>query len=188
MRTTYHCVNTPGIGQNMGIMGANKQIHAEVAEMQYSHYTFDFDTHVEAVEAFLQDLTPFARSCIKSLRIVKRALAYEKEFDRCEWASAMQSISSTLSLRSLELGVVAGRPGPHGWDEITPYSGYDFGLLIECDGMSWLRDLLEIKGLQAVVEHCPPASSSSAMASYIRFSASVDTGMADFLRQSLIKS
>lgn len=196
MGTTYHCVNAPKIGQNMGIMGANKQIHAEVAEMLYSHYTLDFDTHVEAIEPFLQDLTAFSRSCIKSVRVVKRALAYEKEYDRCEWSSAIQCLSSPemgIGLRSLDLGVVAGKPGLNGWDRIAAYSASDFNLLAELEGMSWLRDLLEIKGLQemnvdAVVEHCPPATSSMAMAGYIRFSASIEAGLAGFLKEQLLRS
>jgi hypothetical protein len=177
-------------------MGANKQIHAEVAELLYGSYTFDFDTHVEAIEPFLRDLTGIARSCIKGVRLVKRALAYEKEFDRCEWSTAVECISSPdmgLSLRSLDLGVVAGKPGPNGWDRIAAYSACDFRLLVGLEGMEWMRELLEIRGLQdlnvnAVVEHCPPATSSMAMAGYIRFSASIETGLAGFLEEQLLRA
>ena len=50
---------------------------------------------------------------------------------------------------------------------------------------------LDIKGLQeldvrAVVEHCPPASNSMAMAAFVRFSASVESGFAQFLRQAML--
>lgn len=193
MSTTYHCINTPRI-ESSGIMRVNKQIHAEVAECLYSGYTFDFDTHVEAIVPFLADLTPFARSCIKSVRIVKRALAYQKEFDKCEWSGALRALtdsSSNISLRRLELGVVAGRPGENGWDRVATYCARDFELLRTQDGMEWMQYLLDFGGLkeldvQAVVEHCPPPTSSSAMANYVRFSASVEGGFREWLQGQLL--
>ncbi|KAK6438797.1 hypothetical protein LTR95_005002 [Oleoguttula sp. CCFEE 5521] len=194
MSTTYHCVNPPNVGAAIGLLGANRQIHNEAVELLYSSYTFDFDTHVEAIESFLSDLTPVARSVIKGVRIVKRALAYEKEFDRCEWATAISALTSPvlgLHLRTLSLGVVAGKPGPNGWDGIVAYTAADFKHLVELEGMEWLRDLLEIRTLtqldvHAVVEHCPPATNSMAMAGYIRFSASVESGLAEFLRDQML--
>lgn len=195
MTTTYHCLNIPRIEHHMGIIMANKQIHAEVSELLYSSYTFDFDTHVEAIIPFLRDLTPFARSCIKDIRIVKRALPYDKEFDRAEWSSALRyltSPSSNINLRRLDLGIVAGRPGRNGWDRIPTYCARDFDLLKDVAGMEWMQYLMEFKGLQeldvhAVVEHCPPATNSMAMAGYIRFSASVETGFAQFIRGQLLE-
>ncbi|KAK5169452.1 uncharacterized protein LTR77_005428 [Saxophila tyrrhenica] len=194
MNTTYHCVNIPRIEDHMGIIRTNKQIHAEVAELLYSSYTFDFDTHVEAIRPFLNDLTPFARSCIKSVRFVKKGLAYDKEFDRAEWTSAMRYLtasSSDLSLRRLELGIVAGRPGPNGWDRIAKYAPQDFDLLKDADGMQWLQYLLEFKDLveldvNAIVEHCAHATNSMAMANFIRFSASIESGFSKYLRKQLL--
>jgi len=54
-----------------------------------------------------------------------------------------------------------------------------------------LRDLLELRGLQSlsvtpIVEHCPPAASSRAMAGYIRFSASIDEGLSRFLMGEML--
>jgi len=192
--TTYHCVNSPNLSDCVGLMRANKQIHEEVAELLYSHYAFDFDNHVEAIVPFLQDLTPFSRSCVKSIRVVKRSLAYEKEFDKCEWANAMQCLSCPeigLGLQSLDLGIVAGRPGPNGWDMFPAYSATEFGWLKDMEGMEWLRDLLEIKGLRAlnvnaIVEHCPPATTSRAMAGYIRFSSSIESGLSEFLQREML--
>lgn len=194
MDTTYHCVNNPRIEGQLGILGTNKQIHAEAAEVLYGSYTFDFDSHVEAIIPFFNDLTPFARGCIKSVRFVKRAWAYDKEFDRAEWNSAMRyltSANSGINLRRLDFGVVAGRPGPNGWDRIATYTPQDFKLLKEAEGMQWMQYLLEIKGLQkldinAVVEHCPPATTSTALANFVRFSASIETGFSIFLRQHLM--
>ncbi|KAF7187926.1 hypothetical protein HII31_10826 [Pseudocercospora fuligena] len=194
MQTTYHCVNNPRIEGNLGILRANKQIHAEACELLYSSYTFDFDTHVEAILPFLSDLTPFARSCIKSMRIVKRAIPYLNEFDRCEWANALRYVTSphsNINLHHLELGVVAGRPGQNGWDRVAKYSATDFNLLCEMEGMEWMQYLLEMEGLheldvQAVIEHCPPVTSSTAMANYVRFSASVESGFSEFLKGRLL--
>jgi hypothetical protein len=196
MNSTYHCVNVPRIEDNIGILCANKQIHAEAAELLYSSYTFDFDTHVEAIRPFLHDLTPFARSCIKSIRFVKRGLAYDKEFDRAEWTSAMRYLtcsSSNLNLRRLELGIVAGRPGPNGWDRIATFAPQDFTIIKDSDGMQWMQYLLEFKGLEkldvnAIVDHCAPATTSMAMANFIRFSASIESGFAKFLGQQLLNN
>ncbi|KXL42149.1 hypothetical protein M433DRAFT_75856 [Acidomyces richmondensis BFW] len=193
-QTTYHCVNNPRIEDQLAILRANKRIHAECAELLYSSYTFDFGTHVEAIVPFLSDLTPFTRSCIKSIRLVKRALAYEKEFDRCEWSTALRYLTSSstgVSLRCLKLGVVAGRPGKNGWDRIAVYSADDMRLLRQMEGYEWMQYLLEFQGLQqldvhAVIEHCPPGTNSSAMAHYIRFSASVETGFAEYLKEQLV--
>ena len=194
MATTYHCVNVPRIEDNLAIMRTNKQIHAEVAELMYSNYTFDFDTHIEAIIPFLRDLTPATRSCIKSIRLTKRALAYIKEFDRCEWENALRYITNVdngISLRRLELGVIAGRPGENGWDRVATYSAADFNLLKTQEGMEWLQYVEEINKVQelvvqAIVEHCPSITSSNAMASYVRFSASVENGFAEYLRGKLL--
>lgn len=194
MKTTYHCINNPRIEDNLAIMRTCQRIHAEVAELLYSSYTFDFDSHVEAIIPFLSDLTPFARSCVRSIRLVKRALPYDKESDKCEWSNAMRYLTTrgnNIKIRALQLGVVAGRPGRSGWDRIATYSAADFAMLAHRDGMEWMQYLLEIEGLdfldvQPVVEHCPPASSSSAMAHYVRFSASIEAGFTDFLRARLL--
>lgn len=207
-QTTYHCLNIPDIQDNTGILGTSQQIHTECAELLYSSYTFDFDTHVEALVPFIADLTPIARRSIKSIRIVKRALAYEKEYDRAEWGNALSFLSSNLNIRRLELGIVAGRPIPNGWTNIVPYTRAEFqestllhpvpdtappDILMTGggEGMRWLHHLLKIQGLQeldvsAIVEHCPPASNSAALASFIRFSASIEKGFAEFLRDRML--
>lgn len=196
MQTTYHCVNNPRLEDNLAILRTNKQIHAEAAELLYSTYTFDFDMHVEAMIPFLRDLTPFTRSCIKSVRFVKRALPYLREFDKCEWSNALRyltNVDNHIHLRRLELGVVAGRPGENGWDRVSTYSAADFSLLKGLEGMEWMQYIEEINGLQeldvqAVIEHCPPVTSSTAMANYVRFSASVETGLAEYLKERMLAS
>lgn len=198
MPTTYHCVNSARLaGRNAAaLLSLNRQVHAEAAAVLYGGYTFDFDAHVEAVLPFLRDLSPLARAAIKGVRFVKRALPYEKEFDRAEWAAAVNGLASSevgLRLRRLEVGVVAGRPGAMGWEGVQRYKEGDFGVLCEGEGMEWTAPLIELiktmkgRGLKelevaAVVEHCPPASNSGAMERFVRFSASVDDGFSAFLK------
>ena len=194
MHTTYHCVNARYLTDKLAILRANRQVYRECSAVLYGGFTFDFDTHVEAIVPFLADLSPTARRCIRSVRLTKRALAYDKDFDRCEWANALKYLTeqgNDIALRRLELGVVAGRPGPQGWLDIQPYTATDMAAVQHFEGMEWIQSLLAITGLtelsvQAVVEHCPPVSNSSAMLDYVRFSASVESGFSDFLRQHLL--
>ncbi|GAB7356445.1 hypothetical protein MBLNU459_g7214t1 [Dothideomycetes sp. NU459] len=191
MRTTYHLLTNPSL--EAAILGASARLHAEAAALLYGAYTFDFDTHVEAVVPFLSDLGPLARSRVRSLRLVKRALPYEKDFDRAEWAAACDYLALNLpGLRALALGIVAGKPGPAGWDGVPPFSKTDLHYMLEMggDGWEWVRDLLGITGLEVldvepVVEHCPPPM-SMAMARYVRFSASIDGSFAEFLKERMM--
>jgi hypothetical protein len=197
MTTTYHCINAAAhMAANVSILRASRQIHAEAAELLYSSYTWDFDSHIEAIVPFLRDRTPLARRSIHSLRLVQRPLAYLREFDRCEWSHALRYLARQIRLRRLELAVVAaGCPpaaaAPHGWDCVAPYSAADFAVLRYHDGMEWLRCLEEIGHLQeldvcAVVEHCPPVTSSANMANYVRFSASVGAGFREYLMARML--
>jgi len=51
MWTTYHLLSGPDLTTQ--VLLANARIHAEAAKLLYSSYTFDFDTHVEAIVPFL---------------------------------------------------------------------------------------------------------------------------------------
>ena len=99
-------------------------------------------------------------------------------------------IAENVPIQSLSLGIVAGRPGPGGWDEVVPYEERDFQVLKDMDGWEWVRDLLGMRGLErlhveAVIEHCPPPM-STAMARYVKFSASVDGSFARFLESEML--
>lgn len=187
MESTYTVINNPGI--HAGILSVNRQIHSEAASVLYSSYTFDFDTAIEAVVPFLSDLTLQSRSHIKRLSIVKRALPYDKEFDRCEWANVCRFLTTNMSLAQLSLGIVAGKPFS-GWDGLALFTKSDFARMSMYEGMEWTRQLMAIKGLKsldikAFVEHCPQPMSNS-MAFFVNFSASIETGFADFMRSEMI--
>lgn len=188
---TYTCVNTP-VGLDANILAVSKQIYLEAAPILYTNYTFDFDSNIEACVSFLRDLTPYARSCIRRLSIVKRALPYDKDFDRCEWTSMCAYLSSHLCLTSLSLGIVSGMP-TSGWDDVDPLSESMYDTLVHYgkrDELQWVRDLLTIKGLidlrvWSVVEHCPPPG-SEAMRFFVDFSASVEGGFSAFLKNRMV--
>lgn len=51
MWTTYHLLSSPELSTRLLLV--NARIHAEMAHLLYSSYTFDFDTHIEAIVPFL---------------------------------------------------------------------------------------------------------------------------------------
>lgn len=184
---SYGCHNTPPM--HTEVLRVNKQIHNEVAELIYGSYTFDFDTHIEACVPFLSDLTPFSRSCVRRVGIVKRALPYEKDFDRCEWSEMCDVLSTQLTLRELSLGVVAGKPAT-GWAGISTFKLQDFDVVSRLEEMTWVDEVASIKGLQTIdvracIEHSPPPE-SNAMAFFVTFSASVEPIFAQYMSGRLI--
>lgn len=190
MDVTYNCVNVPDIDTT--ILRVNKQIHEEAARLLYTSYTFDFDTSTEAVIPFLDDLTPYSRSFIRRMSLVKKAIAYDKDFDRCEWQNMCRYVAKNLQLNDLDLGIVAGKP-LQGADLVTPIAEADYPCLIAThkkDEMAWVRDLMEIKGLHRLdirpcIEHCPPPQSNALMF-FVAFSASVSLGFTDYLLKQMI--
>lgn len=189
MDATYAVSNLPTI--HAAILCVSRQIHHEAVPILYSHYTFDFDTHVEACAPFLGDLTPLARSCIRRVGVVKRALPYDKEFDRCEWSNMCRCLQTHLSLAQLSLGIVAGKPGSVGWDGVPRFPKQDFGFMCtRMDEMEWVEHVAGIKGLdridiRACVEHCP-APMSSAMGFFVAFSASIEEGFREYLTERML--
>lgn len=190
MKTTYTVENNPGIYAN--ILGACRQIHAEAAPVLYGAYTWDFDTHVEAIVPFFMDLSPLARKSVRRVGLVKKAMPYEREFDRCEWDISTSFLAQSLpSLRRLELGVVAGKPGPQGWDELPQWRKEELKILVRrsWDGLEWVAQVARIKiesvGVRAIVEHCLPPNSES-MAFWVSLSKSLEGGFADWLREMMV--
>ena len=103
IESTYHLKENSGL--HPSILGVIHQIHDEAVHVLYSSYIFDFATDVENVVPFLQDLTPLALASTKKISILKRALPYTKDFDRCEWASAWTFIAENLQLVRLDPGI-----------------------------------------------------------------------------------
>ena len=196
--STYCLDRNPG-DIHTSILGVNQQIHDEASHVLYSDHTFEFGTHIECILPFLQDLTPAALSSVKRLSIVKRSLPYTKDFDRCEWRNACAFISQNLRLVQLDLYVEGGTPSLANkpalyWEHNCTYSKADFALIASLDemdeDMEWMKHVVAIKDLQvlnvrALLQHCP-IPSSKAMAFFVNFSASIETGFAEHLRSLMV--
>ncbi|KAF1978620.1 hypothetical protein BU23DRAFT_229070 [Bimuria novae-zelandiae CBS 107.79] len=204
--TTYRVLLSPytaHLRQTVpSLLCLNHQIHAEAAKVLYSNYTFSFHTSIEAGVPFFSDLTPIARGAVRRIALTKKGLPYTKEFDRLEWEALCTYLASNLSLSSLDLSVVAGRPGENGWDDVAPISKDAFVLMqrmkkewgssVGGADLSWVEQLFEVKGLRevsvrALVEHCPPPV-SEAMAFWVAFSKSIDGGFGEWVRDVMSES
>ncbi|KAL8702048.1 MAG: hypothetical protein Q9224_000197 [Gallowayella concinna] len=163
--TSYTGHQTSNI--HTAILGVCRQIHREACHVLYSEHTFDFDIDVESIVPFFRDLTPAALASVESIRFVKRALPYCKDFDRCEWRSACAFLATQMKLRRVNLTVVGGRPGPvwgapvGEWESQGPWKFEDFNHVMQSERMEWARQVTSIRGLRALVvvsalEHCPP--------------------------------
>ena len=182
------------------LLALNHQIHAEAAKVLYSTYTFSFHTSIEAAVPFFGDLTPVARDSVRRVALTKKGIPYAKEFDRLEWAALCTYLATNLSLSTLDLSVVAGKPGENGWDLVAPITKEAFALMqrmrtdwgssVGGADLAWVEQLFEVKGLkqvnvQALVEHCPRPVSES-MAFWIAFSKSVEDGFNEWVRETML--
>ena len=188
MESTYHLVENPGI--DASILRTNRQIHTEASDVLYSHHIFDFSTDIESIVPFFSDLTPAALSSVKRICLIRRALPYTKDFDRCEWGNACAFISQNMNLAQLDLTIDGGKPESK-WESRERYCKEDFELITEFEGMEWARQVTAIKGLEVLnvkanLEHCPSPMNSRAMAFFVDFSASIEAGFADWLRGKMV--
>ncbi|KAL8658337.1 MAG: hypothetical protein Q9226_001081 [Calogaya cf. arnoldii] len=192
--TSYMGYKPAGI--DTGILMVSRQIHQEACHTLYSENTFDFDIDVESITPFFRDLTPAALSSVRSIRLVKRALPYCKDFDRCEWRSACAFLAAHTNLRRVTLAIVGGRPRPmwgapigH-WESQEPWGIEDFDHIIQTERMEWARQLISIKKLRALdvvaaLEHCPPPRSND-MVFFANFTASIETGFSAYLKTIML--
>jgi len=187
VETTYRLVGNPGLYAS--ILGVNRQIHSEASHILYSSYIFDFNIDVEGVIPFLGDLTPSALSSIKRINIVQRALPYIKDFDRAEWRNVCAFVSSNMRLEQLGLGILGGIPAMR-WEAEDLYEKAAFQHITKLEGMEWVKQVASIKGLRSLdikahLEHCPPPQ-SNAMAFFVNFSASIEQGFAEYLKELMV--
>ena len=172
------------------ILSVNRQIHTEASHVLYSEHTFDFCADIECILPFLQDLTPAVLSSIKRINIVNRSLPYTKDVDRCEWRNVCAFISQNLQLEQLDLYVEGGilssanKPAVN-WEARSTYSVADFAWIARLDetdeDMNWMKHVVAIRDLQvlsmnALLQHCPTPG-SEAMAFFVKFSKSIETGL-----------
>ena len=188
IETTYHCTGGPKLWTSL--LCVNRQIHAEASYMLYSKQVFDFGADIESIIPFMNDLTAVARASIQRINIVKRALPYDRDFDRSVWYNVCEFLSNHMNLVELGLGVLGGKSGA-GITEQEVYSKVDFAYAIsKFEGMEWMTQLATIKGLQqldvkAHLQRCPPPC-SNAMAFFVNFSHSIEAGFAEYMRELMI--
>ncbi|KAF4630363.1 hypothetical protein G7Y89_g7780 [Cudoniella acicularis] len=187
--TTYHLVTDVDI--HTSIMAVNRKIHQESSHLIYGRHTFSFGKDIEAIVPFFSDLTLPTRPLIADISLIKQGSVYSRDYDRCEWGNMCEFLRNDMHLDSLKLVVEGGRPSL-GWDGLPKYSPADFKTLssVRYEALDWVWELLSIKGIRNLevaseIHHCPP-SHSSAMAFFAAFSASIESGFAEFLRSELL--
>jgi len=171
------------------ILATCRQCHVEGVELLYRYHTFSFGTDVDAMTAFLGDLTPATQSRMRSVAFVKRALPDVQHSDALDWKHAMSSLAILPGLSRLELGIVASKPVLGGWNNIRSLSGGEVQDMIARDErLEWVRELrdgiatcrLSDVQVKAIVEPCA-APKSDNMRFWIEVSKAVDGSFGDDL-------
>jgi hypothetical protein len=173
------------------IMGVNRQIHEETSYLLYGRHTFSFGRDIEAIVPFFSDIMKDNRPLVHEISLVKQGSVYCRDYDRCEWSNVCEFLQKDMQIRCLVLVVEGGRPSL-GWDGLPKYSVSDFKTLssVKYEALEWVWELLSIRGVlkldvKSEIHHCPP-SHSSAMAFFAAFSASIESGFTEYLREELL--
>jgi len=186
--TTYHLVTDVNLATS--ILSVDRKINEEATHQLYGCHSFGFGGDIEAVVPFFSDLRAKTRFLVNEISLVKQGYVYSRDYDRCEWSSVCEFIREKMRLSSLKLVVEGGRPSL-GWKGFPGYTVADFKSLsnVRYEALEWVWELLAIKGISRLdvtseIHHCPP-SHSSAMAFFAAFSASIETGFAEYLRAEM---
>ncbi|KAI5921598.1 hypothetical protein F4810DRAFT_677788 [Camillea tinctor] len=190
--TTY-VLATPGVRFSAGLMSTCRAVYHETAHLVYGRHAFDFGRDIEAVEPFLSDLTPASRALVREVSLYKHhGLAQCRSGAASDdWRSLCRFLRDRVAgLRKLRLVVQGGKP-PGPWDGPREFSAADFKLLadIRHESLDWVADLATVRCIRDLeivpdVQYCPPPVSAS-MIVFAAFSASIERGLAEFLRAQL---
>jgi hypothetical protein len=185
--TTYRLMTPTNL--QTAIFSVNRTIYEEASTLLYSTHAFDFGDNIEAIVPFFSDFRSQTRPLVQQLSLIKQGDIYCRDFDRCEWANACEFLAEHMRLRKLALTVIGGKPLT-GWEGIPEYTPRDFRLLSRYEPFEWIRQLAAIESLEELevlseIRPCPPLR-SNAMALFIAFSASIDTGLTKFLKAEML--
>ncbi|CAJ2513021.1 Uu.00g011400.m01.CDS01 [Anthostomella pinea] len=192
-KTTYHLA-TKTVRFCAALMQANRTIHEETSCLLYGGHAFDFGVDIEAIQPFLSDLTSASRALVSAVSLTKRgpAVPLYCESDRADWRTACRFLRDHCgaSIHKLRLVVQGERPsGPS--DGPAEFSADDLRLLagIRHESLEWVGELAALRGLRelevvADVRACP-APVTSDMVVFAAFSASIEKGLTEFLRERL---
>ncbi|KUI61519.1 hypothetical protein VP1G_08699 [Cytospora mali] len=185
--TTYHLASSHA-HFHTAIMSTCRLVYHETAHILYGTHNFDFGHDIEAVVPFLQDRTPYTRSLAAGISIYKRAPlpCLDCTREKYEWAFLCRYLAETRTLKRLRLIVEGGRPGKP-WEGVQTLTESDFRLLslIRHDRLEWVTELSQVKGVTELdvvsdMRYLPvPKSPETAL--YAAVSASVETGLKNFL-------
>ncbi|KAI1107629.1 hypothetical protein F4804DRAFT_296598 [Jackrogersella minutella] len=187
--TTYR-LDTDGVSFCAAAMRVNRKMYEETSYLVYGGHTFDFGSHIEAVEPFLSDLTPSSRQLIREISLYKQGPVPPYDNDRGEWKNVCRFLHDHGSIKKLRLVVQGGRPSVT-WDGPKEFTAADLSLLfdIKHESMEWVGELARVKGIEELeilpdVQYCPPPSSTN-MIIFAALSASIERGLTEFLRTKL---
>lgn len=193
-KTTYHLANSH-VDMHTSILAVCRLLYTEAADLLYGKHCFDFGHHIEAVVPFLADRTPHTRAMVTHISVYKRGPlpCLGCSGDKYEWAYMCRYLSNTDAVKRLKIVMECGRPA-HPWEGVQELSKSDIRLLslIGHDTLEWVRDLSQVKNLDAVdiipdVRYLPVPKSPS-MVVYAALSASIEQGLVEFLRSEMIAS
>ncbi|KAI0537077.1 hypothetical protein GGR58DRAFT_502552 [Xylaria digitata] len=194
VETTYRLANS-GAYFCAALMRVNRRVYGEAAQLVYAGHTFDFGADVEAVKPFLEDLTDDTRALVASIALYKKGpWLYDCWSDRCEWRATCNYLRTHASVKHLRLIVQAGQLAKGREAEVEgprELTSRDVALLVDIrhDTLHWVGDVVRLKGLEeieVIPDFCtmPPPQTSN-MFVFLAFSASIHTGVKEFLYQRL---
>ncbi|KAI1841580.1 hypothetical protein JX265_004690 [Neoarthrinium moseri] len=188
-QTTYRLASE-GVHFCAALMRVNSKIYEETSHLVYARHAFDFGSDIEAVEPFLSDLRPSSRYLIQEISLYKRGPIPLYENDRSEWRSVCRFLQSNGAIKKLRLVIQGGRPSVQ-WEGPKEFTASDFKFLadIKHESLDWVNELAQVKGIEELevlpdVHYCPPPTSTS-MLVFAAFSASIEKGLAEFLKSQL---
>lgn len=188
-KTTYALAS--GEPMRTAFMAVNRQIHTESTYLLYGRHAFNFDGDFEAVTSFFGDLTPRSRSLVQGVCLRKRSPLRLAHNECVDWLRACSYLAELPNLRRVRLIIEGGQPPAYvlGDLQLRRLEVSDLRLLkdIQQRSVTWLESLKSFTKLEALeicaeLKHMTKPESSDAL-QYAMFSLSIETTLADFLRE-----
>ena len=143
-----------------GLLLVSKSVYSETVPILYQSHSFDFGIDVFGIVPFLRKMTPLARASVRSIHMEKYNLGkYRPWNDQLyrpmiqhqwhlrenthDWKEACAYIATNLQLKELSINVnmKGGKPTDPPLDS---------------SGIDWVKDLVQIRGLQKLSYHISP--------------------------------
>lgn len=188
--TTYRLV-TEAAEFCTALMCVSHRIHDETSYLLYGKHSFDFGADIEAVGPFLSDIRPASRALIQEFSLYKRGPIPFYESDGTEWRKVCQVLQQRSAIKKLRLVVQGASPSVPWGEGPREFSASDFKLLsgIKYESLDWTTELAQVQKIKELeilsdIGYRVPLRSRS-LIFFAAFSASIEKGLAEFLRQQL---